>query len=184
MRQCIKGFTLVELVLALGLSALIIVPMSMAFQLSLGSWEDYDKSSEVLQHGRVALTRMCNELRHAVKLNLYGSGYFEFYTRTLIDSDYAPERIRYAINNSLLERSVDGGSAAILAGSSTNNIDVAELELTPYKRNTAGNLVELVYGTDEPDLACATLVSARITANGSGVNTDMVFESMVWFQNR
>jgi hypothetical protein len=123
-----KGVTLVELVLATGLAAVMMAALAAAFRAVHEGWRIGDRRSEVLQNGRVAIaemTRVLRQLRRGSSVSgpADTSGYIEFY-----DKDGALMRFGRNVGSGYLEYGPPGGLSA-LAG------PVSVLRFTCYDIN-------------------------------------------------
>jgi hypothetical protein len=86
------GFTLVELLLALVIAALVVLAIPAAFRGGTQVWQRTDRHAEVLQNGMIGLEEVVRELRQADELMAISApdddeGYIQFRYRDLIDED-------------------------------------------------------------------------------------------------
>lgn len=158
-----RGVTLIELVMALLLGAVIMVPLSMGFSFGLKSWNSNKIKSELIQHARVAMYRMTSELRYAESIVDKRSinNELEFATTHLIDADDGIENIIYRVESVpfLLVRKVMEDSIEIsdveVAGTNFGYIPVRVTNFTakPMRIDSSGVLVENVLKPIEDTVA-------------------------------
>ena len=158
-----EAFTLIELLLALTVSAVILGTLTMALHVSFEGWRHGQADQDLAMHLRSAMNRIVTELRYTHKLIQAGSGVLEFDTKLLVNTDDEVERIKYEVTSSgsqsTLVRSVDGGIPYVVAGTSSGEeiVKVVSFVTQGYKLQT-GSLMTLT-GGDLIDIATAVEVS-------------------------
>lgn len=100
------GLTLVEVILALALVALVLSSASIALKLGLDSWSFQNEQTELAQNARMVTRRLLGELKYAQDIVSSGDNLIEFDTTNLVDSDSEVERIKYNLSAGTLYRSV------------------------------------------------------------------------------
>lgn len=141
--------TLIELVLALALGALILASLTIVFKTGWQSWKENNEKSELIQHARVAMWRITDDLRYAQQLDeLPASGYSGNLQFTTVNLFSDPAVIRYEVVESELRRIAEEISSKI-AGSSSEGISVTAMDSTPFKLGVSGNLVALDAGAGD-----------------------------------
>jgi len=178
-----KGFTLIEVILALTLGALILASLTVIFEISSTNWRQINQKREIIQHARIAMIRLTDELRYTIRLNDSGSpNILEFYTRKLINDDWSPTWMKYELNtaDNLLYRTAGPYSPYPIAGSTTEYISVTGFNYQPLKIDAGGNLVQLIT-TDPIDKAVAVNIGLTL----SDIDGDtFTLETTVMFRNR
>lgn len=102
------GLTLIELILTIAIVGIVITSIVIVLDLGLNSWRSYDDKAELLQNGRIAMSRIIGELRYADAASVvFSAGSLNFDTIYLIDSDSGTENIDYILTSNVLYRSVD-----------------------------------------------------------------------------
>jgi len=77
-----RGLSLLESVMAVALGAMIFIPLTMAFNVAIKTWDEHAVNDELYQHARVAMDRLTRELRHAIRLvDQEDPQELKFYTR-------------------------------------------------------------------------------------------------------
>ncbi|MBL7170470.1 MAG: prepilin-type N-terminal cleavage/methylation domain-containing protein [Candidatus Omnitrophica bacterium] len=117
-----RGITLIEVILALALGALILASLTGILNISLKSWELSEESNELIQIGRVAMERIMSDIRYAVSLSTFSGGVLEFDTKYL-DEDDDVETIKYEKSGSDINRSVKENSNYGQANPIANYVD-------------------------------------------------------------
>lgn len=182
--KCRRGFTLVECVLALALGALLLIPLTIALNIYLQNFEEGSEQSELMQHARVAFSRIAREARYADSLVEARIGRLEFNTTTLEDADAGTiERIAYQLAGGALNRSVNGlpsPSGQAVAGTQTaaNTLTLVQVNSfvnTPLKLDGAENLVPMVIPPDN----IANAVAVRTQMNLADNDLDILSISTV-----
>lgn len=173
------GFTLIEATLALAIGTVLLASLFMIFKIGKASWNTSTEQSELIQHARVAMDRLSYELRYAKGLNQADTNAIEFPTTVLINSDDTnTETVRYEIITATLQRSVDGGTKQIIAGSTSGNLVSAYLSLVqPLKLDASNNLIALTV-SDPLSLAVALLVEIKMK-NTNNMSQQVVLRTMV-----
>ncbi|MBN1492854.1 MAG: prepilin-type N-terminal cleavage/methylation domain-containing protein [Candidatus Omnitrophica bacterium] len=139
-RSSKTGFTLFEVILSLAVSAVIISAVAMAFQVSLTNSRLTFSNNEALQHARLAMDKIIRDLRYAAKIKGAPTDVLEFYTRTRVNDDWHAEVILYHKNGDVLERSINGEPATVIAGVGPGDIRISVLQTRLLKENTTGGL--------------------------------------------
>jgi len=116
-----EGFTLLELLLAVSLSAVIILGLYSALQTGILSYDKIERASEVYQTARVILNRMETDLKNSYIYSQNDSSFkgskagqtMEFCSVLDIfeeaQSYIVPCRIKYELNNQILKRTLYRG---------------------------------------------------------------------------
>jgi prepilin-type N-terminal cleavage/methylation domain-containing protein len=60
-----RGFTLIELLLSVALISIIILPLTLTLTTGYKNFYILDENIEVMQHGRVAMDRIVDNIRHS-----------------------------------------------------------------------------------------------------------------------
>lgn len=105
-----KGFTLVELIIAISLLGLILVGIYNFYFLVQTSWNRLDAESRVIQEAQLVIIKMDNEIRQAQKPNASvnsvvvtsAGNQLDIYSDT--NKDGKPELIRYQRTSNILKR--------------------------------------------------------------------------------
>jgi len=168
LRSC-RGLSLLEMLMACVLSAVILVPVYLSSNLAVQSWDEDSNNSEVLQHARVTMQRIMSELRYSPGIvNRDSPDILKFYTRTLLNNDWQPEIITYERKDAgggmyTLYRNVDAGEENAIAGTSgyivDDNIVVSVFEPRYFK--IVGTAVQELAVTDPNNLV--DLVQVKLT---------------------
>lgn len=66
--NCVKGFTLTEMIIVVTIFVLIVVAVFSAQALSQRTFREGERAAEIIQNGRVILERMTREIRQATEL--------------------------------------------------------------------------------------------------------------------
>ena len=119
-----KGVTLIELVLALALIAIILISLTSIFNISLKAWSASGKKTELVQNARIAMERMMSDLRYAVSISQFSDNVLEFDTRYLVNEDDSIETITYYKSGASLYRAVDNQSNAPAIAEYINTFDI------------------------------------------------------------
>ena len=179
------GFTMVEVVLAIALGAVILTSLSMMFNVSIKGWRANEAQSELMQHARIALTNITRDLRHLLWFENVDADTCEFYAENFLGS--SPEillvRYHYDSANNILSRFYDKGTSSIdsvIAGDVLEDIRVDTVNFIPLKRNNSDELVEIL-GTDPLHCALAMRVNCTIRDNE---NNSIVVGTTVLLRNR
>jgi len=112
------AFTLVEMVLAIAIIAIIMLSVAQALDVALQSWQVEENKNELLQHGRVAVERMLTELRYANRVNNATTSALQFEAENFTDTDSGNETYWYRLmndtsNNQVLMRSFKDDGAGV-----------------------------------------------------------------------
>jgi type II secretion system protein J len=94
-----RGFTLLELLVALGIAAVVITLLYETFNAVLRSTQLVDEESEIDQMVRISMERMTNELRSAYwrsPSETVGSSMFMFVGQDSIATDYPTDTLRFS----------------------------------------------------------------------------------------
>jgi len=166
--------------MAMALSALVLAPLLMGLNIVLKDWEEERIQSELLQHARVAMQRITSELRYASGIYDHNNpDVLTFFTRTLLDDDWAIEKIKYWREDAgdgtfLLYRGVDSGGGyepypiAGAMGSSLAGISVPGFVIK-YFRLDGDNLNELA-STEKDYLVDLVEVSLTLACGAKTVS--------------
>lgn len=114
-----KGFTLVELIIALSLLGIILAGIYNFFFLVQTSWDRIAAESRVIQETQLVILRMDNEIRQAQKPSetvnsvvvTSGGNQLDIYSDT--NKDGKPELIRYQRTNNILKRGIVSTSSTV-----------------------------------------------------------------------
>ena len=142
----VRGFSLLETVLAISLSAVIMASLTMVFKVTKQSWNSNTRKSELLQHVRLALARMSLDMRYATNLVTATTGTILFDTTVLVDNDETTtEQISYFISGNALMRSIGAaGTPYDVAGENTSGGVVFSFPVVqPVKLDALGNVIPL-----------------------------------------
>ena len=140
-----RGFSLLEVVMAVAIGALLMVSLTTVFQVNKQNWNVNNRRSEMLQHARVAMSRLSTELRYATNLVQADSSTIVFETTELLDmNNSTTETIRYENGGFNIQRSVDGGTRQIIAGDEkSTGIQARFSSIVPVKLDVSNNVVPL-----------------------------------------
>ena len=131
-----KSVTLVELLLALTLGAVLLAPVTLALQVGLKTWKETKESDELVQQMRIAMSRITMELKYATEL-IQADTTLEFDTVYLLDGTPDTERIRYRQSGNYLYRSQESGPEFAIAGANESYtkipVDVISFTVVPLK---------------------------------------------------
>ena len=97
-----RGFTLVEMLMALTILAVLVASVGAAFEGSLGSYSENEKIASATQLGRMILSRMMREIRTSTDLDSNAS-YLDITPEATGDPG-RPTRIQYQLTNGKLVR--------------------------------------------------------------------------------
>lgn len=166
-----KGFTLLESILAVAISALIMASLTMIFQVTKQSWNKARTHAELIQHARVAMSRLSSELRYATNLTQANTSNIIFDTTVLVDTnEMTTESIRYQVVGNVLRRRVGGGAPYTVAGDAAPGGVVAQLTVVqPVKLDASNNVVPLLI-SDPLSLACGLDVELTLQKSSQAVN--------------
>ncbi|MFC1717352.1 hypothetical protein ACFL6S_27075 [Candidatus Poribacteria bacterium] len=89
------GFTLVELLVVLGLVALIVIAVPASFKGGTQIWGKGDKHAEALQNGLIGMQHMVSELTQAKGLEEVGDDYIVFYSSKNENEDDYKDIMRF-----------------------------------------------------------------------------------------
>jgi len=178
-RDCL-GMTLLETTLALTIGAVVMASLLTSFSLAGKLWRKGGQSSEAIQHGRVAMTRMSADLRYATQGLDFSSGVLEFETTNMLDSTPDVEVIRYEFTSPKLYRTADGGPMMAVAGSDEEKVTVTAVTLTPKKQSGGGNLVNLGGSDTAADAEAVTVELELQDAHGESYR----FSTTAGFRNK
>ena len=182
------GYSLIEVVLALALGALVLSSLTACFVVSRRQWKKVQYQSQILQHLRIALDRICTELRYADTLTSVGTSVLGFTTTNLINDTPDIETIQYsrdmATMSILRNVSTVPGAWEILAGTPTLNtpevVYVGAMNTSAYKLDASNYLVPL----DVADpLSLAVAVKLRVEVAGTE-GESLNIETLVKLRNK
>lgn len=182
------GFTLMESLLALALGVMVLLPLATAFQISAQGWQQAYEEDELLNHARIAMSRMVADLRYAVTVNFVvstGSNVnLTFTTRTRENNDWSVEYIKYTwVSGEPLKRQINSETAPIaLAGlDPPGTIVVNAFAVTAYKK-VGGNLVALnLLGGDT--LSMTVAVQIDLTMQDTASSRTVTLTSLAKMRN-
>ena len=97
-----RGFTLVEMLMALTILAVLVASVGAAFEGSMGSYSENEKIASATQLGRMILSRMMREIRTCTDLDSTAS-YLDIAPESTTDPG-RPTRIQYQLLNGTLVR--------------------------------------------------------------------------------
>ncbi len=174
-----KALTLIEAVLALTLGALVLASLTMVFKTGWQSWKEDSERSELIQHARVAMWRIMDDLRYAQAIDELptsgSSGSLQFTTENLLSGSGV---IRYELLSSELSRVVEGVGSEI-AGSPTEGIYVTSLDSTLLKIES-GDLVALDADNNPGDAVAVRVDLTLQDADGDS----FILSSMAKLRNK
>ena len=160
-----NGFTLVETILAIMMSALIMTSLAITLNVSFQAADSTESNQELAQHARVAMSRITHDLRYAAEITMTGTS-LAFDTVNLTDDDATTiESISYVIEGSgaqLYLTRYDNINYGVIAGSTGNEEDirVTFFQSTPQKI-AMGNVVPFM-GGDTLDMCAAVVVEMQL----------------------
>ena len=186
MRHNRQGLTLLETLLAITLSVTILLPLMMSLRIGVKSWKENTRTSELLQHARVAMHRITSELRYATEVLQAEStthSYLRFTTAYTEDDDADLETIEfYRLNgNPVLYRRISHPIGHPVAGIVFDDIAVDAFEITPMKVVGGNNLVALG-GSDTIDMTEA--VDLELTMKNVVSGKTVTVSSLATLRNR
>lgn len=132
-----KAFTLVELLVAITILAVVGVAIGFAVQGSLTTYEQVNDIADVNQAARVLMARLGREIRAAE-----GATYTDTTSTTTLTLSYSatdtvyPNTIEYTINKTAgtMTRAEDSGSTTTLIGGTDDPLSVSDAEITVISR--------------------------------------------------
>jgi prepilin-type N-terminal cleavage/methylation domain-containing protein len=154
-----EGFSLVELLLALTILALLISSIAVAFQASLRSCEENDRMASTTQTVRSILSRVTSQIRSAEAIDL-DAGYSELVIVTP-EGGAGQHEIRYALNpdaGTLVYQQRTGGIVTedqVLLG------DGQDCQVVGFSAS-------IQVGKDWQGYTCAKSVTVRLNFNQAG----------------
>ncbi|NLK01400.1 MAG: prepilin-type N-terminal cleavage/methylation domain-containing protein [Clostridia bacterium] len=104
-----RGFTLLELIIAVSLMSLLVVGLHQITVFSLSSWRRAEQEVDIQQNVALAVNHLSRELRSAREVRIT-DGRYDIYFRLT-----GGKRIRYYLNNQQLLRDVNGNGHNIVA---------------------------------------------------------------------
>ena len=147
-----NGVTLLELIVAIGIIALILEAVILFVSQGYKSWRYARDQSEAQNEGRMALDKIIDEIREAEKSNdgknaieKDGSEEIIFYSN--IDSDIDKERIRYYLEDDKLKKGVTHPVNDLYSGEGVSEINTI---VANYIRNSD---IFSYYGSDYPAIS-------------------------------
>ncbi len=99
-----RGFTILEIILVVGLLALIVAAIAPFFRTTVEGWDVKDRQLEVMQHGRVGMDRLVKTIKSAKQFSAADTSSIRF---TNADDTV----IEFRLNGGILEER-QGGSGA------------------------------------------------------------------------
>ncbi|MGB2600253.1 MAG: lamin tail domain-containing protein [Candidatus Omnitrophota bacterium] len=100
--RSLTGFTILEIILVIGLLSLIVVAIAPFFRTTVEGWDVKDRQLEVMQHGRVGMDRMVKTIKSAKQFSAANASDIGF-----MDAD--DTEIEFRLNGGALEER-QGGS--------------------------------------------------------------------------
>jgi len=129
-----RGFTLLELLVALGIAAVVITLLYETFNAVLRSTQLVDQESEIDQMARISMERMTSELRSAYWLpptQAAGSSTFMFVGQDSIATDYPTDTLRFSTLS----------HARVSSGSADPTVSIVEYALVPVPESDTAVLM-------------------------------------------
>jgi prepilin-type N-terminal cleavage/methylation domain-containing protein len=148
-----RGFTLVEILLAASLTAMLLTAVATAVHGSLQSYRENEKLSTVTQAGRAVLTRLTTEVRNSEDCSVTTTALTTTLTILPIDTGVGLTRIEYELRGGVLyyRKTITGNTTEYaLLGSSGDNIRV--VTFTPWPQP----------GTDALGQTCAKSIRVKL----------------------
>lgn len=183
------GFTLLESLLAMMLGVMVLLPLATAFQISTKGWQKAYEEDELLNHARIAMSRMVSDMRYAVILvqcdSTAGNVTLNIATRTRENNDWTVEYITYSwVSGNPLKRQVGGESApSSLAGlDPPGTVVVDTFEVSLFKK-VSGNLVAMNLLAGDT-LSMAVAVKFDLTMRDTASNRTVTLTSTAKMRNR
>ncbi len=138
-----SGFTVVELLLAVAIMAMLLASVAIAMQAALGSYRENEKIAEVMQMSRAVLNRMMSEVRTADAVNSESPQHISIIPplNSIIpplNSEHVTE-IEYELVDGALyyRRTVNGEEVTQTFISSDENVQIQFTVTTPPELGTA-----------------------------------------------
>ena len=161
-----EGLTLVEMVLAVAIMAIVLAALVPQFRAILGSWDSKEANAEALQNGRILIDHLYRNLSAAVQITAVSdssetNGYIE-----LQDNDGNTMRYDIGANNYVEFGPV--GNLADLAG------PVSQLQFTCY------DACDL--DTPIPDINAIRCVKVETTLTNPGPGPDKIFTTQAYLR--
>lgn len=134
LQKFLTGFTLIELMIVVVIFSTILGAIYGVMTMSRSSYQTGDVQIAVQQEARKAMSKMVTEIREANSVNLSDEYPFSI----------EGQKIKYEVVSEQLQRTIEGGSATILANN-VGNIqftlyggDVVRISLTTQKNTLLG----------------------------------------------
>lgn len=108
-----KGFTLIELIIAVALFSILTVFVALTFLVGLRVWGSGRERAEITQDGILSIERMVRELGQASEIRSAQADRVRFDAD--LNSDGSDETITFAVSGGVLERTEQGGAQIDLA---------------------------------------------------------------------
>lgn len=146
-----RGMILLELVMAMTLAVFVLSTMTVFMKISREAWYGSARHSDLLQHARVAMSRIVNDLRYASQWNGYSDvlNSWGFSTANLTEGGTAVTAVQYQLNSGKLLRKTNVNSWRVVAGSQTSSrIQVVEFNPGVYAVDGSNNLYAPMFPAD------------------------------------
>ncbi len=142
---------MLELIMAMALAVFVLSTMAVFMKISQEAWYDSTQHSDLVQHARVAMSRIVNDLRYASQWNGYDSilNTWGFVTVNLTEGGAAVTAVQYQLNSGKLLRKININQWYVVAGSEMNSrIRVVEFNPSAYAVDSSNNLYTPVSAID------------------------------------
>jgi prepilin-type N-terminal cleavage/methylation domain-containing protein len=127
------GFTLVEILIGLAISAMLLAAIAVAFNASVMNYAENEQMYQTINNGRQALTRMTSELRTGSEVSFTAAANLcEFFT-----ADGAGTRYEFTGNQLRLQK--NGGTWHVLC----DNVTAATFTKTPVDSGDDSKSVQI-----------------------------------------
>lgn len=170
LRHSLRGFSLIELMLAMTIGLLILAGLTTVFVNSSQSYAELRKTSEQIENGRYAVEFLTQDIRHA---GFYGEfALLPAAPSSLPDPCTAPSAGAVsATTNAGLALPVQGYPAASFTASASVPTDCDVSSLIPSENLMAGSDILVVRRADSNALAITGTTSASTTADAVYLQT-------------
>ena len=146
-----RGLTLIETVMALMLAGFVFLSLAVFMKVSQQAWSGSSKHSDLVQHARVAMSRIVDDLRYANQWQGYIAlpGAWVFATTNLTQGGTAVMGVQYKLEAGRLRRKINNEPWQVIAGSEANsNIQVVSFTPIAYAVDASNNLFIPVLAQD------------------------------------
>jgi len=141
------GFTIVELLMALSIAAVLLAAIAASVHATLMSYDENEKVSLATQAGRWALQRMMSDVRTAAAVDVYSG------SMTIVPAENRGiDQIEYYYTNGILYYKQTVGTETTVEPI----VGDREVKLTAFTLNAQ-------MGTNQEGLSCTARVKARLT---------------------